>query len=668
MASTEIGHPTVVVDRVSRKFDVPVKRPSPSGRFGAHLVDSLRPEPKLTVHALRSVSFVAHAGEAIGIVGTNGSGKSTLLRIIAGLDLPSRGQVTATSQPVLLGVGAALIPDLSGIDNARLGLLAQGLAPAEVKDVMPQVLDMAGLGDAIRRPIKTYSSGMSSRLRFAIAAAFEPEILLLDEVLATGDAASVQRAEARMDEIRKRAGTVFLVSHAAQTIEETCTRALWMNQGELIADGPAVEIARAYRWWAWNVAQGKTELASELLRQAVDGSLQAELDERTPIQEELTTAGPSAEDEVIEAGTRRTMIRLSCSALGRPLTSVAAVVRFPLQLGPEVKRWRLHVRNYNDRAEASGREAQLTGVWVGRGWGGTFSAPPTSVSGPIQLSASGREHVTEWSQVPIGGGRQMMLSAGVVSHSGSVQVSTAGAWVAYGNSVDAEQMEALPKMRSNVQVPLVWWLEIELARETPVVAMWGDSITTGVGNDLPVHDAPLAQWARANNAIPVLMSAPGTGMVEWANPRDWWWSLYRRQRPDVIVHFMGQNDLTRNRTLDEMKERYLGTIDKIAAYGVPIILVSLTPAEKKGEAVAGVRRDYNEWLRSLPDPTNSGLVTHFVDLSDLTSQGGVALRPEFTRDGTHLTTKGSGQLGVLLEGPLTQALGMSEAETSRQLQ
>lgn len=267
MTSTERGHPTVVVDRVSRKYTVPVSRETGGGRVRRAL-GSFRPTTTQTVHALRAVSFVAHAGEAIGIMGSNGSGKSTLLRIIAGLDSPTRGEVRATSQPVLLGVGAALIPELSGLDNARLGLLATGWAPAEVATLMPRVLEQAGIGDAIRRPIKTYSSGMNARLRFAIAAASEPEILLLDEVLSTGDATSTQRAERRMSEIRERAGTVFLVSHAAQAIEDTCTRALWINDGVLIADGPAVETARAYRWWAWNVAKGEHETADQLLARA----------------------------------------------------------------------------------------------------------------------------------------------------------------------------------------------------------------------------------------------------------------------------------------------------------------------------------------------------------------------------------------------------------------
>ncbi|MFK5690563.1 ABC transporter ATP-binding protein [Ornithinimicrobium sp. LYQ92] len=272
MATSDAPHPTVVVDRVSRKFEVAADLPRV--RVGSsrlrRLVSSARPRSKMTVHALRNVSFVAHSGEAIGIVGTNGSGKSTLLGLIAGLDMPSRGEVVATSQPMLLGVGAALQQDLPGITNTRLGLLALGFTPDRVELTIPRVLEIAGIGDAIYRPIRTYSSGMSSRLRFAIAAAAEPEILLLDEILSTGDAASVQRAEERMAEVRERAGTVFLVSHAAKTIQETCTRALWLHNGTLVQDGPAEETAEAYRWWAWNVAKGETQIADSLMEKALD--------------------------------------------------------------------------------------------------------------------------------------------------------------------------------------------------------------------------------------------------------------------------------------------------------------------------------------------------------------------------------------------------------------
>lgn len=224
--------------------------------------------PQVLVRALAGISFVARAGESIGVIGRNGSGKSTLLRVIAGLETPARGTVLAQSQPMLLGVNAALIPDLSGEQNVRLGLLAMGRSPEEAANLMPEVIDLAGIGNSIHLPMKTYSSGMGSRLRFAIAAAAEPDILLIDEALTTGDAAFKDRSEQRMAALRERAGTVFLVSHAAQTIEEICTRAIWLDKGRVILDGPAYETARKYRWWAWNIAKGEHEKAKELLEDA----------------------------------------------------------------------------------------------------------------------------------------------------------------------------------------------------------------------------------------------------------------------------------------------------------------------------------------------------------------------------------------------------------------
>lgn len=229
-------------------------------------------QPALTrVHALRNVSFDVHEGEHIGIVGSNGSGKSTLLRIIAGLEPPKSGRVLAQATPVLLGVQAALLNHLSGRQNIRLGLLAMGFTPEQAKERSPKVAALAGIGEAIERPMRTYSSGQQSRLTFAIAACAEPTILLIDEALGTGDMAFAERSKRAIDELRAKAGTIFLVSHAAQTVETMCTRAVWLHKGELIIDGPAEQIANAYRWWAWNMAQDKPEVSDRLLEAARQG-------------------------------------------------------------------------------------------------------------------------------------------------------------------------------------------------------------------------------------------------------------------------------------------------------------------------------------------------------------------------------------------------------------
>lgn len=224
--------------------------------------------PTVTVSALTGVSMVVRAGEAIGIVGLNGSGKSTLLRIIAGLERPTRGQVMASSMPVLLGVNAAMIPELSGAENVRLGCLAMGMTPQAASAAFDDVVDLSGIREAIHLPMKTYSSGMGARLKFAIAAASRPEVLLIDEALATGDAAFKERSEERMNELRAGAGCVFLVSHAAKTIEETCTRAIWLHKGRMVLDGPAYDVAQKYRWYAWNLAKGEEKKAAGLLEDA----------------------------------------------------------------------------------------------------------------------------------------------------------------------------------------------------------------------------------------------------------------------------------------------------------------------------------------------------------------------------------------------------------------
>jgi teichoic acid transport system ATP-binding protein len=200
-----------------------------------------------SVSALRGVSLVAHEGESIGIVGRNGSGKSTLLRTIAGLTVPTRGRVLADGTPVLLGVSAALMPNLSGQRNVILGGLAMGLTRDEVEARFDDVVELAGIGPAIHRPMRTYSSGMSARLSFAIATAARPHVLLVDEALNTGDAEFRDRSQDRMQELQASAGTVFLVSHSLTTVTRTCNRALWIDSGLLRVDGPAEPVVHAYR-------------------------------------------------------------------------------------------------------------------------------------------------------------------------------------------------------------------------------------------------------------------------------------------------------------------------------------------------------------------------------------------------------------------------------------
>lgn len=237
------GTPAVVVDDLHVTYRVyedvrPTLRRLVARRF--------RPRPHVEVRALRGVSFSAMPGEAIGIVGRNGSGKSTLMSSLAGLLPAERGSVHAASRPVLLAVGAAMQGDLSGRRNILIGSAALGVPRSAMLDQMDGIIDFTGLREAIDRPLRTYSSGMAARLQFGIASAVRPDILLIDEALSTGDAEFQRRSEQRIAEIVAGAGTVFVVSHAADVIGRMAQRTIWIDGGLIALDGPTDEVLEAY--------------------------------------------------------------------------------------------------------------------------------------------------------------------------------------------------------------------------------------------------------------------------------------------------------------------------------------------------------------------------------------------------------------------------------------
>lgn len=205
-----------------------------------------RSRESATVHAVRGISFDVHEGEAVGLIGRNGSGKSTTLRAIAGLEQPSDGQVLVRHQPHLLGVATAFQPQLSGRRNIILGCLALGLHLDEIDAHMDEVIQFAGLENAIQRPLNTYSSGMRARLAFSIATLRAPEILLIDEALAVGDRQFRRRSLERVREIQQNAGTIVMVTHNLGEIRKTCSRVIWLDEGRIVTDGPVDEVLEQY--------------------------------------------------------------------------------------------------------------------------------------------------------------------------------------------------------------------------------------------------------------------------------------------------------------------------------------------------------------------------------------------------------------------------------------
>lgn len=240
--------PTVVVDDVHLTYRLISKGSKGGGGPAAlrRLVTGQQAAGQRAVHAVRGVSFTTYRGEAVGLIGPNGSGKSTLLRAIAGLMAPSHGTVWTRGEASLLGVAAAMMGTMSGDENIVLGCLALGMTPAEIAAEYDSICEFAGIGEFVSMPMNTYSSGMGARLRFAIAAARAPDILLVDEALATGDAQFRRRSEKRIIQLREEAGTVFLVSHSLGVVKDTCNRAIWLENGKIIMDGEAETVVDAY--------------------------------------------------------------------------------------------------------------------------------------------------------------------------------------------------------------------------------------------------------------------------------------------------------------------------------------------------------------------------------------------------------------------------------------
>ncbi|HVN27519.1 MAG TPA: ABC transporter ATP-binding protein [Candidatus Binataceae bacterium] len=199
------------------------------------------------IFALRNVSLRVKRGEALGIVGGNGAGKSTLLKIVAGIASPSSGKVEVRGRVATqLSLGAGFHPFLTGRENIFLQGSILGMTNREIRELLPTIVEFAGIEHALDRQLWTYSSGMNSRLGFAIAAHVKFELLLLDEALSAGDHAFRERCNATLQKFREAGATMIIVSHGSENLRSLCDRAVWMDHGEVRACGPALEIIDRY--------------------------------------------------------------------------------------------------------------------------------------------------------------------------------------------------------------------------------------------------------------------------------------------------------------------------------------------------------------------------------------------------------------------------------------
>ena len=200
-----------------------------------------------TVDALRDITLSVAAGEAFGIIGSNGAGKSTLLRVITGIIPPSRGEVvTRGALAPIIELGTGFDGELSGRENVFFNGSLLGRSRAFMKRCEEEIIDFSGLAPHIDAPLRTYSTGMVARLAFAIATTIDAEIVLLDEVLAVGDASFREKCSERIRGFHSQGATIVFVSHDLKSVADLCSRAAWVEKGELRAIGPAAEVIAAY--------------------------------------------------------------------------------------------------------------------------------------------------------------------------------------------------------------------------------------------------------------------------------------------------------------------------------------------------------------------------------------------------------------------------------------
>ncbi|WP_316899529.1 ABC transporter ATP-binding protein [Pseudodesulfovibrio indicus] len=196
--------------------------------------------------ALRDVDLTLSRGESLGLVGRNGSGKSTLSKVCAGVLAPDGGTVAINGSVHLLALGVGFRPELTGRENVLVSGVLLGMSRREVLARMEEIETFAQLGDFMDEPLSTYSTGMKSRLGFAVSTAVRPDVLILDEVLSAGDESFRLRAEERMDTLRGEAGAVVVVSHNAGQVRRLCERVVWLERGRVLMDGPVGEVLDHY--------------------------------------------------------------------------------------------------------------------------------------------------------------------------------------------------------------------------------------------------------------------------------------------------------------------------------------------------------------------------------------------------------------------------------------
>jgi lipopolysaccharide transport system ATP-binding protein len=318
--------PAITVENLSKRYELGALHQETQLR--AQLMRLLqipigKRRPKEVIWALSDVSFSVEEGELVGIIGRNGAGKSTLLKILSKITYPTSGRVKARGRvTALLEVGAGFHDELTGRENIFLNGSIMGMRKREVDAKLEAIVEFSGLHRFIDTPIKRYSTGMRSRLGFAVAAHLDPDILIVDEVLSVGDADFQKKCISAMHELRGGGRTVLFVSHNMSAVENLCTRGIWLAQGKVQLDGPASKVIEAYMGSFASVERASVALAN--------------VEERSGTGEARYTrveyCSPDGELQTVTRAGRSVVIRLHYRA-NQPIARPDFVLRIYTELG-----------------------------------------------------------------------------------------------------------------------------------------------------------------------------------------------------------------------------------------------------------------------------------------------------------------------------------------------
>lgn len=238
----------VKLENISVCYNMPTERVRSFKEYAIRTVQGKI--KKRSFMALKNINLEVNKGEIFGVVGMNGAGKSTLMKVVSRVLIPTEGRVIIRGMVYpLLQLGAGFHPELTGKENVLLNGTLLGHSRKEIEEKYDEIVDFSEIGDFVNAPVRTYSSGMNARLGFAVASAWQPEILVLDEVLSVGDVAFKKKCFNRMQEFRNNGTTTLLVSHSPDTIKDICQRAIWLNKGEIVEMDDASIIAEKYKKW-----------------------------------------------------------------------------------------------------------------------------------------------------------------------------------------------------------------------------------------------------------------------------------------------------------------------------------------------------------------------------------------------------------------------------------